>query len=384
MENNTHDLTSQLDHHDKEQRRQRNIKYRQSIREQCINISKRNTSVTDTKFTTDQRNIVSFDDFLEPFFIIAVVIINEDFDEESTEAIVDEQQSGAPSNDIYNSRYSTLNEDNHIFTTDLESNTELDNDYYLLESPPSQASGSESESDTDENEELIQIIDFIRGANLDKSNTDRLLDLLNNIHSNVGLPKTGRELWERAGIKFTFKTNIYCSICNRQLTKFADKCNCLHGNQNMNTELILFSIPDEIRRVVKLNFNLIEFFADYRHEFMYDITNGDIYKSNEKKNSITLLLGTDGKPTFRSSSSSMWPVFCTIAEIPPPVREYQRNVMLFALYHSTKSPTAEMLFGNIVKTIKRLQTSGLLINLGKKDEYQSLFKNAFRDQIISK
>ncbi|CAF2904707.1 unnamed protein product, partial [Rotaria sp. Silwood2] len=279
MENNTHDLTSQLDHHDKEQRRQRNIKYRQSIREQCINISKRNTSVTDTKFTTDQRNIVSFDDFLEPFFIIAVVIINEDFDEESTEAIVDEQQSGAPSNDIYNSRYSTLNEDNHIFTTDLESNTELDNDYYLLESPPSQASGSESESDTDENEELIQIIDFIRGANLDKSNTDRLLDLLNNIHSNVGLPKTGRELWERAGIKFTFKTNIYCSICNRQLTKFADKCNCLHGNQNMNTELILFSIPDEIRRVVKLNFNLIEFFADYRHEFMYDITNGIFHLS---------------------------------------------------------------------------------------------------------
>ncbi|CAF4012972.1 unnamed protein product, partial [Rotaria sordida] len=225
----------------------------------------------------------------------------------------------------------------------------LDNDFYLIESSQSEDSGGEN--DSDEDEELMQIINFIRSANLDKSNTNRLLDLLNNIKSNVGLPKSDRELWKRAGIQFTFQTNIYCSNCNRQLSKFADKCACLNGNQNMNTELILFSIPDEIRRVVKMNFHLIEFYENYRHEFMYDITNG-----------------TDGKPIVKSSSSSMWPVFCTIAEIPPPVREYQRNVMLFGLYHSTKSPTADMLLGNIVKTIKRLQTHGLIINLGAKDK----------------
>ncbi|CAF3867536.1 unnamed protein product, partial [Rotaria sp. Silwood1] len=145
---------------------------------------------------------------------------------------------------------------------------------------------------------------------LDKSNTKRLLDLLNNIKSNVALPKSDRELWKRAGIQFTFNANIYCSDCNRQLSKFSDKCTCPNGNQNMNTELILFSIPDEIRRVV----------------------------------------------------------FCTIAEIPPPFREHQRNVMLFGLYHSTKGPTADMLFGKIVNTIKRLQTHGLIINLGIKDK----------------
>ena len=161
----------------------------------------------------------------------------------------------------------------------MESNPELDNDYYSLESPPSEAARSESDSDNNEVEELIQIIDFIRGANLDKTNTDRLLDLLNNINSNVGLPKSGRELWEPAGVKFSFKTNIYCSICNRQLSKFTDKCNCANRTQNTNTEIILFSIPDEIRRVVKINFNLMKFFDDYRHEFMYDITNGMFYLS---------------------------------------------------------------------------------------------------------
>ncbi|CAF4245594.1 unnamed protein product [Rotaria sp. Silwood2] len=291
-----------------------------------MNLSIRNTSITDIKFTTDQLNLFSSDGYVEPFSIIAVVILNDESDEDRREAIADKQQSTALSNDIYNWKYSTLNEDNHNFTDDLESNTELDRDFYLFESSPSET--REGESDSDENEEITQIIDFIRSANLDKSNTDGLLDLLNNIQSNVGLPKSGRELWKRVGVKFTFKTNIYCSNCNRQLSRFCDKCNCPNGNQNMNIELILFSIPDEIRQVVKMNFDLIEFFANYRHEFMYDITN----------------------------------------EILPPAREYQRNVILFALYHSTNSPTADMLLGNIVKTIKRLQTYGLLINLGEKDK----------------
>ncbi|CAF1397656.1 unnamed protein product [Rotaria sordida] len=259
MENNTNDLTSQLNRHEKEQRRQRNIKYRQSIREQCKNLSLRNTPVTDIKFTTDQ------------------LMISDDSDEDRTENISDEQQSRALLNDIYNSNYSTVNEDNHNFTDDLESNIQLDNDFYLIESSQSEDSGGEN--DSDEDEELMQIINFIRSANLDKSNTNRLLDLLNNIKSNVGLPKSDRELWKRAGIQFTFQTNIYCSNCNRQLSKFADKCACLNGNQNMNTELILFSIPDEIRRVVKMNFHLIEFYENYRHEFMYDITNGILYLS---------------------------------------------------------------------------------------------------------
>ncbi|CAF3160273.1 unnamed protein product, partial [Rotaria sp. Silwood2] len=220
-----------------------------------MNLSIRNTSITDIKFTTDQLNLFSSDGYVEPFSIIAVVILNDESDEDRREAIADKQQSTALSNDIYNWKYSTLNEDNHNFTDDLESNTELDRDFYLFESSPSET--REGESDSDENEEITQIIDFIRSANLDKSNTDGLLDLLNNIQSNVDLPKSGRELWNQ--------------------------------------------------------------------------------------------------------------VLCTIVEILPPAREYQRNVILFALYHSTNSPTADMLLGNIVKTIKRLQTYGLLINLGEKD-----------------
>jgi hypothetical protein len=59
------------------------------------------------------------------------------------------------------------------------------------------------------------------------------------------------------------------------------------------------------------------------------------------------------------------------------VRDYKQNVMLFALYHSTKSPTAQLLFNDIVKTIEQLSTTGLSIDLGKKDEYSLIQKKFF-------
>ena len=72
-------------------------------------------------------------------------------------------------------------------------------------------------------------------------------------------------------------------------------------------------------------------------------------------------------------------MLCTIAEIPPPIRDYQRNVILFALHHSPIGPTAEILLGSIVKTIKRLQTSGLIINLRKRDKYNLFLKRTSPD-----
>ena len=135
-------------------------------------------------------------------------------------------------------------------------------------------SSSGSESENTQNEMRLQIIEFVRYANLDKTNTDRLLCLLNDIHSTIDLPKTGHELWEQAGVKFTYKTTVHCTKCKRQLSKFNERCNCDNSNQTINTELVLLSIPDEIRRVVKKNIDLIEFLRIHRNEFSYDVTNG--------------------------------------------------------------------------------------------------------------
>lgn len=124
------------------------------------------------------------------------------------------------------------------------------------------------------NKEYLQIVEFIRDANLDKTNTDQLMRLLNNIKENAGLPQTGRELWKEIGIEFNYQKFIYCTKCKQQLLKFGSKCDCDKTNHLMNTEVVLFSIADEISRVVKNNIDLIEFFRIHRNEFPYDVTNG--------------------------------------------------------------------------------------------------------------
>ncbi|CAF3928177.1 unnamed protein product [Rotaria sordida] len=142
---------------------------------------------------------------------------------------------------------------------DSASNIEPVNDFYSITSSPS-AGSSSSDNDNAEDDIFLQIIDFVRSANLDKVNINRLLRLLNNIHPNNGLPKSANELWEQAGNR-----PFYAVIYERIL----DDNNKLQNNQ--------YSIQCPISQ------NL---------------------------------------------------VLCTLAEVPPPVRDYQRNVMHFGLYHS--------------------------------------------------
>ncbi|CAF1458840.1 unnamed protein product [Adineta steineri] len=105
-------------------------------------------------------------------FIICIVLVNGDSDKDYGEAIAYKQQLGKD-----------------LSMSDLESCIELDNDYSSRTSPSFKASENDSETETDTDEQVIQIINFICDANLDKSNTNQLLTLLNSIHSNIGLPK---------------------------------------------------------------------------------------------------------------------------------------------------------------------------------------------------
>ncbi|CAF4309446.1 unnamed protein product, partial [Rotaria sordida] len=94
--------------------------------------------------------------------------------------------------------YIVILKDDDALDFDSASNIEPVNDFYSITSSPS-AGSSSSDNDNAEDDIFLQIIDFVRSANLDKVNINRLLRLLNNIHPNNGLPKSANELWEQAG-----------------------------------------------------------------------------------------------------------------------------------------------------------------------------------------
>ena len=67
-------------------------------------------------------------------------------------------------------------------------------------------------------------------------------------------------------------------------------------------------------------------------------------------------------------------VIVAVSELPLPAREFKENMILLELWHSPKSPPVNMLLGNIVRNIKKFQTTGILLKLdGSKYLFSHLF-----------
>jgi hypothetical protein len=54
-----------------------------------------------------------------------------------------------------------------------------------------------------------------------------------------------------------------------------------------------------------------------------------------------------------------------LAEIPPPVREYLPNLMLFGLWHSPITPPVDILLTKIVHRIRLLMSFGIDMSFDK-------------------
>jgi hypothetical protein len=68
-------------------------------------------------------------------------------------------------------------------------------------------------------------------------------------------------LWREAGIEFNDETTILCMSCMKKLGKFSDRCPCNDPNRKRNSELVVFSIANELRRVIEANIDAIDWYA---------------------------------------------------------------------------------------------------------------------------
>ncbi|CAF2835274.1 unnamed protein product [Rotaria sp. Silwood2] len=232
------------------------------------------------------------------------------------------------------------------------------------------------ESEQDEHETLIdsenkknksffiEIVKFIRQSNLNKTTTISLLSLLRSVHKlNIhDIPTATDALWKKLDISFNYESFFFCTNCFQQLTKFTDICFMCNNKRNVNSELCIFSLVNEIERVVAANIKLMEWYELPEHQTGADIINSPIYKQQRSfgTSQITLMLSTDGKNIIKSrqTQSSVWPIMSFIAEIPYPIREYYNNIILLGLWHSRVTPPASILLDKIVKNLKLLKATG--------------------------
>ncbi|CAF3121624.1 unnamed protein product [Rotaria sp. Silwood2] len=232
------------------------------------------------------------------------------------------------------------------------------------------------ESEQDEHETLIdsenkknksffiEIVKFIRQSNLNKTTTISLLSLLRSVHKlNIhDIPTATDALWKKLDISFNYESFFFCTNCFQQLTKFTDICFMCNNKRNVNSELCIFSLVNEIERVVAANIKLMEWYELPENQTGADIINSPIYKQQRSfgTSQITLMLSTDGKNIIKSrqTQSSVWPIMSFIAEIPYPIREYYNNIILLGLWHSRVTPPASILLDKIVKNLKLLKATG--------------------------
>ena len=79
---------------------------------------------------------------------------------------------------------------------------------------------------------------------------------------------------------------------------------------------------------------------------------------------LALALSTDGVPVFKSSSTSLWPVYLTILNLPPSIRMNVENVLMAGMWYG-KKPSMDILdlmLRPILESLNRFSTLGISID----------------------
>ncbi|CAF1104233.1 unnamed protein product [Didymodactylos carnosus] len=186
-----------------------------------------------------------------------------------------------------------------------------------------------------------RLMTFFIKSNFDKRKIIRMMCLIKSILPTPNkLPTTLKQILKIFGKTPSFITKFYCNNCLALTTKrnghhYCTNSSCtladLQLSKRQLTEIVIMNIREKLQSIVRRNFSL---FSGHEELFpAFDIPSGTRYQSTTKKtiHPITLNIHADGAALVRSTKSALWPCFSSIVELPPPIREYQSNILTLAL-----------------------------------------------------
>jgi hypothetical protein len=207
------------------------------------------------------------------------------------------------------------------------------------------------------------LIQFCRRVKLNKRDVKYLLDTLQAIlpPSNK-LARTWDGLLQQAELTRANRVSYHCSQCFAQLGSFNNSSCSIRCDLNGESrsplhviELYTANVEKQLQIVAERHLDLIDSYIGRNDLLPCDVVNSRVFKRlpvvADTKH-LTLLLQTDGAPLVKSSNKSLWPVQATIAEIPPPVREFESAVMIFGAWLGSIHPNRHLLWSNMIDQIK--------------------------------
>ena len=186
--------------------------------------------------------------------------------------------------------------------------------------------------------------------------------------SSHNLPKSFSKMEaEYLNIKESIKEEKFCSSCKKSIAK--DE-NCKDPNCIEKTNSLRSSMRENFLQYVDMRFQIscvVQIFYQeivrYRQKenTNLDFKDNNYYKSICKD--LNLYMFTDGVPVTKSPSTSVWPVFCSLIELPPKLRDSRQNKIIFGVWYGHDKPNSNQLFKTFTQEIKMLKETGISINI---------------------
>lgn len=225
-----------------------------------------------------------------------------------------------------------------------------------------------------------RLTSFMIDFNINKRTVIGLLRIIKGLLPTPNrLPATWKGIMKVLGHVSTSHSSYLCTSCLKHCNKNAHgvkSCineECVKKNRMLKSneivELVHLDIRSQIQAILMRNQALLN------RKDLYpttDVCFADHYRnqSDPMSNRVTLIVHTDGAPVVKSSKQSLWPCFASLVELPPPVRDYQKNIILMSLWTSKKKPDANIFLEETIEELKHLISRGT-----------SIFINGFEYQI---
>ena len=202
----------------------------------------------------------------------------------------------------------------------------------------------ESQS-TSQREKRLAILSYINRMKLSGTASEFLIDLLKLLGENESLEncKSLKAGFVEADVMF----HDYCAKCERPFPADTDTFVC--ATDGCNELRFDGTVNEQYQKKRKSYFASVSL-ASQLTEIAQRCK---LFEGSDK--SVTLTMNTDGVPLYNSSSVSLWPVFCSINELPPAERFLTQNLVIWGLWQGKGKPNFKTYLQPLVDELNKLQ-----------------------------
>lgn len=187
------------------------------------------------------------------------------------------------------------------------------------------------------------------------------------------IPNSFYKLMKKTMPKDIVLTNeLYCQKCNNKLDNLKNcsivSCKNFLKKQTSYDSFTYVNMDNQLKDIIFLQHRNIIKAKTMKRRFV-DILDGEKYRNNcltERENTLNLIVYTDGVQLTNSSKIEVWPIACSIIELPPIIRNSVANKLIFGLWCGKQKPDSDILFEKFIDYIQNLNLNGLEISVDNK------------------